>query len=412
MSDGGLETESVGKDARAGEQATQWFALMHSDACTEQDAVDHAAWIASNDTHKVEYGALEQMWELLGSYADRPEIVKERQHIKPPIHQQARQGNVRLQQEITQLQQKSNRLQQLSARLQREAQKELTGSETTGHPPRFSPTRYALVASLLVVVLSSGLVFQGTWFKNTWNQLFNESVYQTGIGEQKTFYLADGSSVVLDTQTTVMANFSDDLRHIVLESGQARFDVARDEQRPFVVHAANGITTALGTAFIVRKSEDGIVVTLIHGKVAVAQKRAVTDESLAPLQSEAAISQGGSPVYREILLEAGQQVEYSEQGLSMAKEVDIKRATAWQQGRLIFEDYSLRKVLDELNRYSEKKIVLGDNSLASIRVTGVFKSGDNRKAIQALKTYFSMRVTTDLQGNLVLLQKQADSITD
>ena len=92
MSDDSQETESVGKDARAEEQATQWFALMHSDACTEQDIADHSDWMKSNEAHEKEYLALEQMWEMLGSYADRPEVVKEREHVKPPIHQQARHG--------------------------------------------------------------------------------------------------------------------------------------------------------------------------------------------------------------------------------------------------------------------------------------------------------------------------------
>ena len=412
MLDDTQSTVSPGKDTRAEEQATQWFALMHSDACTEQDVVDHEAWMKSDQSHEAEYQSLEQMWELLGSYADKSEVIKEREYLNSAHQPQARQGNVRLQQEITQLQQKSNRLQKLSARLQHEAQKDLVSSVEIENPIHFFPARYALVASLLVVFLSSGLLFQGAWFRNAWNELFNESVYQTGVGEQRTFYLSDGSSVVLDTQSLVTVNFSDSLRHIVLSRGQARFNVSRDKNRPFVVHAGNGITTALGTAFIVRKDDESILVTLIEGSVEVAQKNIdITTETKALATNNKDYKRLlSSPVNYEVVLGEGQQVAYSEKGLSSAKNVDIKRAIAWQHGRLIFEDYSLSEVLDELNRYSDKKIVLGDNSLASIRVTGVFKSGDNHKAIQVLKTYFSMSVSTDLQGNLVLLQKDVDPL--
>ena len=408
MSDDSQQRDSIGDDARAQEQAVQWFALMQSDACTQQDIADHQQWMESNLSHEREYRELEQMWELLGSYADRPEVIQERQHIRPPLNQQARQGNVRLQQEITQLQQKSNRLQQLSARLQQEAQKDWGNGQATSHAKHYSSARYALAASLVVVVLS-GLVFQGGWFKNTWDQLFNGTVYQTGIGEQRTFYLSDGSSVILDTQTRVIANFSSDMRRVVLEHGQARFNVAKDKNRRFIVYAGRGATTAIGTAFVVRKSEENILVTLIEGKVSVTKLDDLAETGHSLEMAESRNSNTRDVPHSEIMLEEGQQVAYSDKGLSQARTVDVKRATSWQQGRLIFDNYTLREVVDELNRYSHKKIVLGDNALASMRVTGVFKSGDNRKAIQALKTYFSMRVTTDLQGNLVLSQKTVDT---
>ena len=69
----------------------------------------------------------------------------------------------------------------------------------------------------------------------------------------------------------------------------------------------------------------------------------------------------------------------------------------------MFEDNSLAEVLDDLNRYSQSKILIGEESLNAIRITGVFKTGDSAKVVETLKAYFSMRVTSDKQGNIVLL---------
>lgn len=77
-------------------------------------------------------------------------------------------------------------------------------------------------------------------------------------------------------------------------------------------------------------------------------------------------------------------------------------------GRMIFKDASLMEVLDELNRYSDKKIVLDNADLKSTRVTAVLRTGDANNTLDILKSYFSVKSKEDKLGNIVLSATESD----
>lgn len=356
MTDINHESALDGRDRQIEDQATQWFTRMRSDCCTAEDISGHEAWLNESLMHEKVYLQLEAVWSLAGDFADKPEVVTARKQDRLPSSPR-----------VTELQQCKRR------QKTREIRRYKTGRA-------WFP--FALSAAVVVVILAAGFGFY-----DNWKGYSQEDYYQTAIGEKKVQQLSDGSMLLLDTQTHVTINFTEKQRRIVLEKGQAHFDVAYDKNRPFIVEAGKGMVTALGTAFVVRKSEQEVLVTLIEGRVLVTQDVSTFTPDLKSTRK----------------LEAGEQIAYTEVGISKASIVNIEQATAWQQGRLVFDDHSLSDVIEDLNRYSKRKILLGDESLASIRITGVLKPGDNKKAIQALKTYFSMKVVTDSRGNLVLL---------
>lgn len=351
MSDKQHETAFARDKRLIVEQASEWFVKIHSDARTERDLIDHRAWMNANLMHYRAYRDLESVWARVGDFAERDEVQRLREEA----------------------------LQMIPAAADKTAK---------GNGKDFRLLPFAFAASLAVAVLGLAQVFHAAWKPTT------ESVYQTTVGEQRSLQLDDGSRLMLDTQTRLATDFSEQRREIVLEEGQARFDVAHDKSRPFVVKAGNSVITALGTIFTVRKNGDDVLVTLLDGKIEV-----VRELPAAPIKEQ----------HREATfrteLHPGQQLAYSQDSISKVVEADITQVTAWERGRLVFENDPLHKVIDDLNRYSKRKIVLGDELLSSVRVTGVFKSGDNAKAIEALKNYFSMKVVTDANGNLILLSK-------
>ena len=82
-----------------------------------------------------------------------------------------------------------------------------------------------------------------------------------GKGERPILTLEDGSTLQLNAQSAVAYQFTSAERRIVLLRGEAFVQVAADSQRPFVVKAGGGTTTALGTAFDVNLTDDGTSVT-------------------------------------------------------------------------------------------------------------------------------------------------------
>ena len=91
--------------------------------------------------------------------------------------------------------------------------------------------------------------------------------YSTGIGEQRTIQLPDGSTVELNARSRVKVRLTEGRRDVALIEGQALFRVAKDKQRPFVVRAGDAQVRAVGTEFDVYMKQAETVVTVVEGRV-------------------------------------------------------------------------------------------------------------------------------------------------
>lgn len=206
--------------------------------------------------------------------------------------------------------------------------------------------------------------------------------YGTGLGEQRTEQLADGTRITLNTQTDLQVRYDRRRREIVLERGEALFDVAREAGRPFVVVAGDGSVTALGTRFQVRNETGEAMVTLLEGRVEVAAQQA--RRQLAP----------------------GEQARYGGDAAGVrVRQVDPVAVASWTLGRLDFSGLPLAEAVAEANRYSEVKLRLGDPGLAELPVGGSFRIGDNAAIAAALATVFPVRVASDDGYEIVLMPR-------
>ena len=73
--------------------------------------------------------------------------------------------------------------------------------------------------------------------------------YKTAVGESAVIPLRDGSVLELNTDSTVVVNFTKLQRNIELLRGEVYFDVAKDAAKPFVVTVGGDEVIAIGTAF-------------------------------------------------------------------------------------------------------------------------------------------------------------------
>ncbi len=206
----------------------------------------------------------------------------------------------------------------------------------------------------------------------------------TAVGEVKAVPLPDGSTALLNTDSAIAIDYSSAQRRIHLLTGEAEFSVAKDHDRPFQVAADGGVSTALGTVFLVRRHSTETTVTVLESRVAV-----TLDDA------------GGGN--HEALLTANHQVAYSDgQGIGPPRTIDPKTATAWQRGKLIFSDVTLGAVIEELNRYHPGKIMIGNQRLRDMKVNGVFETRDPVAVVKALEASLGLR-STRLTDLLILL---------
>ena len=209
----------------------------------------------------------------------------------------------------------------------------------------------------------------------------------TGIGEMRTVQLADGSTVQLNSESALSVDITQTSRQLTLLKGEALFKVSPDPARPFQVQAGNGAITALGTAFNVRHSHDMTEITVTEHSVAVKLDQASADN---PAQ---------------IVVEAGQQVTYTGQsGLSAIIPVDTHIVTAWERGKLIFQDKPLGDVIAELNHYHRGYFLISDPQITQRRVNGVFSTEKPIAALNAIEKSLHLR-SNRLSHFLVLLHR-------
>ena len=204
--------------------------------------------------------------------------------------------------------------------------------------------------------------------------------YSTGVGEQRSVRLADGSRITLDTASEVAVRLRGDRRSVELVEGRALFEVQSDTARPFVVTAGGAVVTATGTRFDVRRIDEGARVLLIEGRVSV-ERTAV---------------EGG-----RWTLDPGQQVATTEAGPRVVQ-VDVPVATSWVGGRVTFQGSRLADAIAEMNRYSETRIVLRADAVSEIEVNGVFDTDDQGGFVAALFDLYGLTVESQGDDRILL----------
>jgi transmembrane sensor len=260
--------------------------------------------------------------------------------------------------------------------------------ECCGHPAVTPRTRWAvpaaLAASLLVALVAvrvSGVVGYSP----------PAEVFATRIDEQRDVTLADHSVVHLDVGSEISVHIGDRTREITLSRGRALFDVAKDRERPFIVTAGLTRTTALGTRFQIQRGSERVVVVLTEGSVTVAPFDKGAPGETTPWEERLAPGE-------QLSLEGGRNTP-------VKIPVDTYMATSWSRGRLVFRSTPLAEALEEVNRYSTRKLRLADPSLASLRVGGNFIAGDSELVLSAFEAALPLRAVDGGGGEILLFRR-------
>lgn len=222
-----------------------------------------------------------------------------------------------------------------------------------------------------------------------WFAIEAQTVYRTGVGEQRLVVLADGTRVRLNTDSAMGVRFRGGERRVELRRGEAFFEVRHDPARPFVVQADGARIVDVGTKFDVRRRASDVQVTLVEGQVRVAAGPGRPPTRLAPNQ-QLVVTEGGPVALRPI---------------------DAAQASSWTTGHLIFKGVALQDAVAEVNRYAKDKIVLdGPAQLQRQPVSGVFDAGDTGAFVAAARTLFALQSRVDPGGTVHLAPGQTNAI--
>jgi transmembrane sensor len=190
--------------------------------------------------------------------------------------------------------------------------------------------------------------------------------------------LADGTTVTLMDGAWAEPQFSETERRLRLHGGRARFDVAHDASRPFIVVAGRSETKALGTVFEIDVRSANPLVRLVTGSVEVRL--------------------GGTA--KAIRLAPGERAEVSESGPRLLTVMASPVATTM----LAADNLPLGAVLDAANKTAGKTIRLSDPALAAMPVTGRFDVADSGRLARKLAA--ALDLVAEDRGTEIILTKK------
>jgi transmembrane sensor len=246
--------------------------------------------------------------------------------------------------------------------------------------PRWQPGRRsmgwitAVAASfLLLAVASLSLFDRGPM----------STMYETSVGESRTIMLKDGSVITLNTDTRMSVALASQERRILLERGEAYFDVAKDKARPFVVVVGDEVVRAVGTEFNIRRRSDVTNVMVTEGVVEV--KKNLPDATQgAPAR----------PLPVPVSLKVGDDLTVDREGVrtnTLSAEELVQR-TSWRRGMLHFKSKRLDAVVQEIQYYLDKEIIIASEDVADLMVGGSINTQNVASFLKGLELNFPVTV--------------------
>ena len=206
--------------------------------------------------------------------------------------------------------------------------------------------RYAAIVAVLTAAAVLGYL---QFYQSSETPAIRMITKTTQRGQKANIVLADGTTIRLNSESslTYPESFTNETREVKL-TGEAFFEVARNEQKPFIVESGEINTTVLGTSFNIKAFPDkNIEVSVATGKVKV------TSQS---------VDQGTD---KEVLLTPNQQAVYEPSGSLQKREVDLSKYLAWQEGRIIFDEIPLGEAILILERWYNVSFVLETKLIAN-----------------------------------------------
>lgn len=315
------------------DEASEWFIELQTDDADANTRERFATWLDASPEHVRAYLEILSLWD------DAAGVDRQRAHDVDSLIELARS---------------ESNLFPLEVRLTRRV-----GVAGGGKRPRF----FAVAASIAML----GVAASATW---GWTH-YLRGVHSTDVGEQRTLALSDGSTVELNASTRIRERFTETERTVELLQGQALFRVAKNPARPFIVKSDTATVRAVGTQFDVHRRKSGTTVTVLEGRVVVAQ--IVQGQQVAEVEAAAAVSAANPGVF----LGAGEQLNLQmDSGSASPHPADLESATAWTKQRLVFESTLLGDAAEEFNRFNARKIAIDTRGLEDFRVSGTFEALD------------------------------------
>lgn len=214
--------------------------------------------------------------------------------------------------------------------------------------------------------------------------------------------LPDGTRVDLKGDAVVTVHYTEGERRVVLQRGEAHFEVKKEAARDFVVYAGGIEFRAVGTAFTVELEARRVGMIVTEGRVAVARADAGPGTAA-----------GGStaPAFVDAGSEAAVQLEGHGAGIPAVQALlprQLDERLAWRVPRLELNETPLAEVVAAFNRHGRVRIAIGDRALADVAVSGILRADNVGTLVRVLESNYGIRADQDEPNAIVLRAGRRD----
>lgn len=324
---------SQGDDTRhhIAERAAGWLHTLQGEGATEAQRAEFVDWIRASPLHISEFLRISQLHRDLSAFSGWSRLS--------PVELPLSDDVVRL---------------HAAQAVQRHHLGVLRGR------------RVALLAAGLAAVCVTGLMV----FTR-----MGQVHYRTSVGERRQVTLVDGSVVDLAPGSDLVVRYTGAERLITLDHGDAKFTVAKNPNRPFIVQAAQTRVRAVGTVFDVDRGERGVSVTVVEGRVAVSQ------QAPGRLHREGVVAL--APV---LSLQANEQVSINSAGvMSGVHKIGDPQRVVTRSDDFVFDNERVSDVARRFNLRNGVQIEILDAQLATRRISGVFRESDPQSFVSFMQ---------------------------
>ncbi len=265
--------------------------------------------------------------------------------------------------------------------------------ELEERPTIFGMCPLKAVASVAVAIFLGLLVVGVTHYMSTVEPIefegrFSADAYETRI-------LADGTILELNEGARIVVKLSDSYRRIWLHRGEAHFHVAKDVDRPFVVHAGGTEVKAIGTSFNVLIEDQLVQVIVTEGRVNFSHRRRALKDGVETLMFSEQMDVGQVSTFEMRTGNSSPVVEtYSSDQLA-----DL---LAWKPEILEFTSTPLGDVVRAFNKRNRIQIILSDRKLETTPIEATFRADNVLAFVRLLEISFDLEAERTSENEIAL----------
>lgn len=213
-----------------------------------------------------------------------------------------------------------------------------------------------------------------------------KNTISTKRGSKSKVQLPDGTQVWLNADSKIVYNesFQDKIREVQL-TGEAFFDVVRDESRPFIIHTNTIDVKVLGTAFNVRSyaNEKNTETSLLRGSVEITLRDNPEKKIILKPNEKLVVQNNPSPdgklaaADKKLTLTLGK-VNFQTKDSSVVE-------TLWVKNKLAFDGETLEEIALKIERWFDVKVTIKEEWLKKNKYTAFFEDENLPQVMEALK---------------------------